>query len=903
MNSSDIREAFLGFFEQLRHQRVASSSLVPFGDPTLLFANAGMVQFKETFLGNSPRSYTRATSAQKCVRVSGKHNDLDSVGRTARHHTFFEMLGNFSFGDYFKREAIESAWELLTQIFHISPQRLWITVFQDDDEAFGLWQEVAGVPAQRIVRLGEKDNFWAMGEMGPCGPCSEIIYDRGVEHACTAPRCGIGQCDCERYLELWNLVFMQFDRRSDGSLWPLPRPSIDTGMGLERIASVLQGTQTNWETDLFGPLLEAIAGAAAQPYQTGSPGFPFRVIADHVRCASFLLADGVAPANYGRGYVLRRLLRRAVRFRRALGAPSGMLAQLVDVVVESMGKAYPELPAKHAFIREAVGGEEARFGETLQVGMNLLDELLAQARSEGRDTLRGEDAFRLYDTFGFPRELTEEVAAEAGMAVEAGPFAAAMERQRRRAREARRAALGEAPRVEIYERLNLPESLFLGYLELSIPATVVGLLVGGEPAPQAQEGEEVEVVLDATPFYPEGGGQVGDSGEILGPSGALVVSDTQRPYRGLVTHRGRVVSGSLALGEVVEARVDAERRLDIARNHTGTHLLHAALRQVLGEHVRQAGSLVAPDRLRFDFSHAGSVSPEAIEAVERLVNDRVRDDLPVAAEQTSFDEAMGLGALAFFGEKYGQEVRVVTVQPASDAPRHFTRAVVAPGIGAFSRELCGGTHLAETGQVGAFFITSESSIGAGLRRIEAVTGRGAEALVRARLRTLEGLARRLQASPDSLEGKVGVLQEELGAERKVVAALRRRLGADQVEELVGSARRVDGLAVVSAQVPAETPAELRELSDGVRRRLGSGVIVLGAICNERPQFVASISADLVTRGLHAGELVRQVAGIAGGRGGGRPQLAEAGGRNPSLLQPALQHVFTLVQEGLAGSKG
>ncbi len=903
MNSNDVREVFLSFFEQRGHQRVTSSSLVPFGDPTLLFTNAGMVQFKETFLGNSQRSYTRATSVQKCVRVSGKHNDLDSVGRTARHHTFFEMLGNFSFGDYFKREAIESAWQLLTQVFHIAPQRLWITVFRDDDEASELWQEVSGVAAEQIVRLGEKDNFWAMGDTGPCGPCSEIIYDRGLEFACAAPHCGIGQCDCERYLELWNLVFMQLDRRSDGSVRSLPRPSIDTGMGLERIASVLQDTPTNWETDLFQPLLDAIARMAGQRYQTGPSGFPFRVIADHVRCASFLLADGVVPANYGRGYVLRRLLRRAVRFGRALGAPNGMLTQLADVVVEGMGKAYPELPAKRAFIRDAVGGEETRFGETLHVGMNLLDDLLARARSEGRVTLRGEEAFRLYDTFGFPSELTEEVAAEAGMTVEAGPFEVAMERQRQRAREARRTALGEVPSVEAYERLHAPETVFLGYQDLSSRATVLGLLAAGGPASQALEGEDVEVILDATPFYPEGGGQVGDSGEILGPSGAVVVSDTQRPYRGLIAHRGRVVSGSICLGEVVEARVDGERRLDIARNHTGTHLLHAALREVLGEHVQQAGSLVAPDRLRFDFSHVGSVSPEAIDAVERWVNDRVRDDLPVATEQTSFDEAMRLGALAFFGEKYGQEVRVVTVQPPSDPPRHFALAAFTPGVGVFSRELCGGTHLAGTGQVGALFITSESSIGAGLRRVEAVTGRGAEGLVRNRLRTIEGLSRRLQVGAEALEGKVSALQEELAAERKLATALRRRLGAGQVEELVRSARRVDGLAIVSAEVPAETPAELRELSDVVRRRLGSGVIVLGAICNQRPQFVASISADLVTQGLHAGNLVRQVAGIAGGRGGGRAHLAEAGGRNPGLLQPALQQVFTLVQEGLAGGRG
>ena len=889
MTSDQIRESFLRFFEQRSHQRVPSSSLIPRADPTLLFVNAGMVQFKDVFLGSDVREYRRATSAQKCVRAGGKHNDLDSVGKTARHHTFFEMLGNFSFGDYFKRDAIDYAWSFVTQELGLPRDRLWITIYERDDEAEQLWQEVAGVAPERILRLGEHDNFWAMGDTGPCGPCSEIHFDRGEAARCAAPVCAIGVCDCDRWLEIWNLVFMQFNRDSAGVLTPLPRPSIDTGMGLERVASILQNVVSNYETDLLRPIVDAVVTISGVPYDAGEAGFPHRVIADHARACTFLISDGVLPGNEGRGYVLRRILRRAIRFGRKLGLDRPFMGAIAGAVIARMAEAYPELNDKDALVERVLTLEEERFGQTLSTGMALLEGLLAEIGGAGH--LAGGHAFRLYDTYGFPYELTEEIAGEQGIAVDRVGFDAEMDQQRARARSARRAG-GEDGALNLdYDLLPLPATPFLGYASTSAESRVVSLATGGGATEEATEGQEVEVVLDRTPFYAERGGQVGDQGEILSGSGAVRVVDTIHAGRGLVVHRGVVSHGGVMVNEVVTARVDTARRADIARNHTATHLLHAALRIVLGPHVQQAGSLVAPDRLRFDFSHIAPLSREEIDRVQRLVNEKIREDWTVRPKETGYQEAIREGALAFFDEKYGSVVRVVAIDAPGDERPYFHAGTQTT----FSKELCGGTHCSQTGEIGFCQIVAESSVGAGMRRIEAVTGRAAEDLFYQRLSGLEEIARQLSSTPQEAPTRVVTLIETLDAERRKVQELQRTLSRLQVDDLLLRSTTVDGLKLLAARVQAQNFEQMRELSDMLRDRMGSGVAVLGAVFDDRPNFLVAATKDAVDRGVNAGALVREAAAVAGGGGGGRADMAQAGGKDRSKLDEALNRAMAALR--------
>jgi len=878
ISSAEIRSRFLNFFRERGHTIVRSSSLIPGNDPTLLFTNAGMVQFKDVFLGLESRPYTRAATAQKCMRVSGKHNDLDQVGPSPRHHTFFEMLGNFSFGDYFKREAIDFAWTFLTQELGLDKERLYPTIYLEDDEAFELWQKVAGVPAERITRLGKEDNFWAMGDTGPCGPDSELIWDRGPQ-ACS---CGRPDCSpathCDRWLEVWNLVFMQFEAQADGTLVPLPRPSVDTGMGLERVTSILQGVDNNYDTDLFLPIMHRTRELLGHDEATMRANLvPYRVIADHSRAIAFLIADGVLPGNEGRGYALRLILRRAARFGRLLGFEGPFLAETAQAVIDTMGSHYTELVERRDFIREAITREEERFLATLSYGLARLEQLTTRLKEEGVTVIPGEEAFRLYDTYGFPLEMTRDVAREAGLTVDEAGFRAAMLEQRERARSAQRFALDA--KGELYRRLDIPKTEFLGYETCCAQAQVVALVRGGECVEQVGEGEEVEVVLAATPFYAESGGQVGDRGELRGPNGRVLVNDTTRPIPDTIVHHGKVVEGRLAVGELVEAVVDRERRLDIARNHTATHLLHRALRQVLGEHAAQAGSLVAPDRLRFDFAHLAPLTAEELRQVEAIVNAQIRANLPVKTRIVPFEEAIKGGAVALFGEKYGDLVRVVSVE-------------------GFSAELCGGTHLKATGEIGLFLILGESSVGSGLRRIEAVTGRGAEAYVRERLETLRELGEILSAKPGEEVQRANALMAQLRELRHAVQELQRQLAAQSVESLLDRVVEVKGVKVLAAQVKVADVDGLREMGDRFRDKLGSAVVALGAVIDSRPLVVVAITEDLVRRGLHAGKLAGATAGYMGGGGGGKATMAQAGGKEVARLGEALAMVPRLVAEAL-----
>ncbi len=874
MDSAQIRQRFLSFFEDHGHTVVPSAALVP-DDATLLFTNAGMVQFKDAFLGLESRVYRRAVTAQKCMRVSGKHNDLENVGPSPRHHTFFEMLGNFSFGDYFKRDAIRLGYAFMTREMGIEPDRLVFTVFRDDDEAFDAWVNDIGVDPARVLRMGEKTNFWMMADTGPCGPTSEIHYDFGAER-CT---CGRADCsvaldnDCGRWLEVWNLVFMQYDQTADGSRIPLPRTGVDTGMGLERIAAIRQGVYTNYDTDLFRPLLDRVQTLLAHTdahrleHQTG-----YRVLADHGRAMTFLIADGVLPGNDGRNYVLRLIMRRAMRFGRMIGFDGPFLTRVADAVIDKMGDVYPELREKADWIREVITVEEARFARTLESGLAILDEVISRLEGEGARAIPGDDVFRLYDTYGFPPDLTRIVAEEHGLGIDHAGFEAAMSAQRDRARSS--GHFGVAAHEDAYRRLGLDDVTFLGYDTVEAEGTVVMVLADGHPVVQASEGMVVEVVLDRTPFYAESGGQVGDTGVLEGAGGAqLRVTDTRRPVPGVTVHHGILASGTLRRGDHVTARVDAERRLDVMRNHTATHLLHRALHDVLGPHAQQRGSLVAPDRLRFDFAHLAALTDDEIERVESAVNRLIRDDLDVQWSLMPLDEARQMGAMMLFGEKYGDVVRMIDI-----------------GGGA-SRELCGGTHLQRTGQIGSFVVTAESSVAAGIRRIEAQTGTGAERLGRERFRRLRDLAARL--GTPTLDG-IGARVDDLQARNRDLAreleAARAALASAQAGSLADQAIDVDGVPVLAARVAAADAGALRTQVDALRDELGRGVVVLGAVIEGQPRVVAAVTDDLMGLGLHAGQLIKQVAADLGGGGGGRPTLAEAGGRDAGALDAALASV-------------
>ncbi len=886
VQSEEIREAFLSFFASKDHLRLPSSSLVPQGDPTLLFTNAGMVQFKDVFLGQRTAPYPRATTSQKCVRAGGKHNDLDNVGYTARHHTFFEMLGNFSFGDYFKEQAIAYGWEFVTKHLGLATNRLWVTVFRDDHESLKLWQQIAGaeLPPERIVPLGEKDNFWAMGDTGPCGPCTEIHYDRGPEYRCQAPNCGIGQCDCDRYFEIWNLVFMQYNREPSGKLAPLPKPSVDTGMGLERVASILQGVASNFDTDLFLPLIRVVEDLSGLSYSDDPRGFAFRVIADHARACTFLISDGVLPSNEGRGYVLRRILRRAVRYGKKLGIQEPFLADVARGVVQKMGPVYPDLYKNQEFVLKVISLEETRFDQTLNAGLSLLEKAFEETLAAGQRTIPGEEAFRLYDTYGFPRELTEELAAERSLTVDIAGFEAAMSAQREQARAASTFKNRDGG-AEFYQGLALPPSTFVGYERLTDESTIIQILADGQPVESVSQGQEAEVVTMATPFYSESGGQVGDTGEIRSSTGLFTVEDTQRPVPDLIIHRGRVSEGYISRGDIAELSVDPWRRWETARHHTATHLLHASLRRILGSHVQQAGSLVTFNRLRFDFSHVGQVSREELAQVQRLVNEKVREDLPVSTRVTTYQEAVQEGALAFFGEKYGDQVRVVT----------------AGEDGFFSKELCGGTHLRSTGQIGHCLILSEGSIGSGLRRLEAVVGAAAEEMIGRRLELLETVSRQLGATGEDLESKVEALLEEQEKRAQEVDRLRREIALMEGEKLRASASIVGGSLVVVSHIQDANLTS--EVQDYLQQTVASGVCVLAGVTDSNIQLRASVTSDLTARGFSAVEELRKLAKRLGGGAGGRADWAQGGGKNPAALKEALRDVEDSLKQRLSQESG
>jgi alanyl-tRNA synthetase len=892
MTGREIRARFLDYFRRRGHTVVRSSPLVPAQDPTLLFTNAGMVQFKSVFLGEERREYARAATAQKCVRAGGKHNDLENVGRTARHHTFFEMLGNFSFGDYFKHDAIRFCWELLTQDLGLPKDRLKATVFTEDDDAFALWKSVAGLGEDRILRLGEKDNFWAMGDTGPCGPCSEVHFHQGDHLPCAEEKAGrvcLGPaCDCDRWLEIWNLVFMQFNRDASGRMTPLPKPSIDTGMGLERVAAVLQGKQSNYETDLLRPLITRVEALGGKAYgRDEEADVSMRVIADHARAATFLIADGVTPSNEWRGYVLRRIMRRAMRHGRMLGLETPFLWDVTGSVVALMGDAYPEIRDAQARVAETVRQEEERFAETLDLGMAKIREYVDAHRGDAGRVVDGRFLFTLYDTHGFPSDLAQEVLQDAGFTVTPETqetFDAEMEAQRERARAGASFGAGEPgdPTVAIYQQLGsqLPKPRFVGYASLAAPARVLALVADGQRRREARQGETVEIILDRTPAYAESGGQQGDTGLVVGREGQGTIQDTY--YRGsqLIVHRVAVTQGHLREGEEVAVSVESRRRQGLRQHHTGTHLLHAALRRVLGTHVAQAGSLVAPDHLRFDFSHGASVKDSEVEAVEGLVNEQVQANIVVSPAEMDLQEALKSGAMALFGEKYGDRVRVIR-------------------IGDFSTELCGGTHLDATGQIGLFKVTDEGAVASGVRRIEAVTGEPALAHVGREEAALRESAGLLKIPPLELPRRLAALLEDQKRLEKQLAQLETRLARSQAQDLVAAAREVAGVPVLAARLDGLDPDGLRAVMDTLRDRLPSGVIVLGSAVDGKVSLVAAVSKDLMKR-FPAGRLVQEVAKIVGGGGGGRPDLAQAGGKDASKLDGALATVAGWVERMARG---
>ncbi len=868
MKAADIRQKFLDYFQNHGHRLVPSSSLVPAGDPTLLFTNAGMVQFKDVFLGIEQREYSRAVSAQKCMRAGGKHNDLDQVGRTARHQTFFEMLGNFSFGDYFKQEAMTLAWGFLTDELGIDPDRLWVTIFESDDEAYRLWQEVAHIAPERIVRLGEHDNFWSMGETGPCGPCSEIFVDRGDAYRC-GPECGLGLCECDRIQEIWNLVFMQYNRDASGTLVPLPRPSIDTGMGLERIAAFLQGVDSTFDTDLMRPIISQVEDLSGMTYDPGSDGMAFRVIADHVRAVSFLLADGVTFSNMGRGYVMRRILRRAVRYGRVLKLDRPFLYRLVPSVRETMASAYPELDRLEPVIVEAIQLEEERFVTTLTAGLNVLNQKLS-TMTPG-DTLSGEDAFILYDTYGFPLDLTQDAAEEQGIAVDQSAFDRAMAAQRERARTTRQYLNQTVP--------ARPSTMFIGYDQLFLSSVPVeAMVVDGEAVEKISQGESGYLWLPTTPFYAEGGGQVGDRGNIVGPHGQFLVLDVVR-MNGSVWHYGEVVTGAFTVGESIAAAVDAGWRSGSRRNHTATHLLHAALRQILGEGVHQTGSLVAPDRLRFDFAYHQALTDGELKTIEEQVNGWILEDRPVNTEEMLREDALAGGAVAFFGDKYGERVRVVSV----------------PGA---SQELCGGTHVTRTGEIGLFVITQESSVGSGSRRIEALTGKESVSWSQTMRSREQRLCALLKTSEDQLPERVEELLRETRQNAVRLARLESESRAHLGRELAEHSERWHGFRVVIAPVHPFVDADgLREYLDGIKPWVDVAVLASGH--GTRSAMVVFLSQALVHHGLDASRLVKRWAPAMGGGGGGRPDFAQAGGRQGDSVGALLDLVRRDLQTELA----
>ncbi len=883
MTGQEIRKLFLGYFEKNGHTVVGSSSLLPANDPTLLFTNAGMNQFKDVFTGKEKRAYTRATTAQKCLRVSGKHNDLENVGRTARHHTFFEMLGNFSFGDYFKRDAIGFGWEFLTVTVGLDPSRLWITIFENDDEAEKLWLELTPVPRERIVRCGEKDNFWAMGDTGPCGPCSEIHFDQGPGlYPCPDPdNCG-PQCDCDRFLELWNLVFMQYERGSDGKLNPLPKPSIDTGMGLERVTAVVQKKLSNYDSDLFMPLIEFTARLAGVHYgDDPERDVSLRVIADHIRAAVFLISDGVLPSNEGRGYVLRRVMRRAMRHGRLLGFSEPFFHKVAGKVVALMGESYPELADKGSYVAKVILHEEERFIRTLDRGLQLLEGEVEKAVRGGEKVLSGDVVFRLYDTYGFPVDLTADIVRDRGIVLDEAGFESEMEAQREKARKAWKGS-GEEMIGQVYREMlsTSGPTEFVGYETLEADTSVSALAVGGMMAESAGEGQEVEVAIARSPFYGEMGGQEGDTGTLTGDTFEVEVHAATKPLPSLTVLKGIVTRGEITRGDRALAKVDTGERFLTAQNHSATHLLQAALRSVLGDHVKQAGSLVGPERLRFDFTHFAPVTRDEIRRVEEIVNGWVALNYGVCVTEEHYDSAVKSGVTALFGEKYTDRVRVVR-------------------MGGVSAELCGGTHAKATGDIGFFKITSEGGVAAGVRRIEAATGSRALKAVWFLEDTLNEAASLTKSAPHEVPDRVKKLQDRLKDLERESQTLRAQLASGTSRDILSDKKEIGGVAVLAAVAPVSDPKELREFADTVRDRMGSGIFALGADAGGKAALLVSVSADLAGR-FKAGDLIKPMAEITGGKGGGRPELAQAGGPDASKINEALKNFLIDIEAKLGG---
>lgn len=882
MKGNEIRSRFLAYFKAKEHTIVDSSSLVPKDDPTLLFVNSGMVQFKTVFMGEDKRDYSRAVTSQRCVRAGGKHNDLENVGYTARHHTFFEMLGNFSFGDYFKEDAIHYAWDFLTKELGVDPSKLWVSIFDDDDEAEELWKKVESLPKGRIVRMGEEDNFWAMGDTGPCGPCSEIHIDQGIEAGCGKPECALG-CDCDRFLELWNLVFMQFNRSEDGVLTRLPRPSIDTGMGLERVAAVLQGKFNNYDSDLFTPIIAKVETLSGKKYGD-LPQFDtaMRVIADHARATTFLVSDGVLPANEGRGYVLRRIMRRAVRYGKYLGLEKPFLEDVTRVVVAEMEHAYSHLLATDSLLIKVVNNEEERFRETLEHGLALLDEEMLRLDAGESKTISGKFIFKLYDTFGFPFDIVRDIALEKGYDFDERGFLAEMENQRTKSRKSRKGEgvklLGEGVKSIAAEGKH---TQFTGYSELSSTSKVLALLGrSGERVGELGAGEHGQLFIDVTPFYAESGGQVGDAGIVTWEGGQAVVNSTSVEGDKIVLHAVEVASGTLKEGTEVQLEVAEGMRKASAAHHTATHLLHAVLRDVLGDHVKQAGSLVGPQRLRFDFTHFSQVSPEELQQIELLVNEKIRENAAVTTRLLDREEALKEGAMALFGEKYEEKVRVVSV---SD----------------FSKELCGGTHVLAIGEIGVFKIKTEGGIAAGVRRIEALAGGAAFADIQKVYAEQKKAVELLNARGSvDVASKIEQLLTHVKEMEKQVTGLSQQLAGSDLDSVLESAVEIDGVKVISAEIPLDSPKTLREVGDKVRDNLGSGVAVLGGAINGKAAILALVSKDLITR-IKAGELASRVAQVVGGKGGGRPDMAQAGGPMVDKLTEAIKSVPLAVKEILS----
>ncbi|MCF8069163.1 MAG: alanine--tRNA ligase [Desulfobacterales bacterium] len=872
MNCNEIRRKFLDYFNVKDHQEVRSASLVPQDDPTLLFINAGMCQFKRTFLGEEKRDYVRATTSQKCVRAGGKHNDLENVGYTARHHTFFEMLGNFSFGDYFKEGAIEMSWDLLLNGFGLPKDKLWVSVFREDDDAYNIWHDKMGVSEDRLIRLGEKDNFWSMGDTGPCGPCSEILIDRGEAHSCGKPDCMAG-CDCDRYLEIWNLVFMQYNRDRSGKMEPLPRPSIDTGMGLERIASIVQDVTTNYDTDLFMPIINKVEQlSGVKPGAEKKSDVAMKVIADHIRSTAFLIGDGVLPSNEGRGYVLRRIMRRAIRYGRNIGLMQPFLHETAEAVFDTMKSAYPELSGSSSFITNVIKNEELRFTETLDNGLKLLNDTLSEIRAKGETTVPGDIIFKLYDTFGFPVDIVRDVVRDEEMNLDMDGFDSAMAHQRELSRSVTSFSTMNAAYKNLSNNGIKPE--FVGYTHTKEDGKVLVIVSGDKEVEEVSSGS-IELVTDVTPFYGESGGQMGDVGTITASGFEMKVTDTIKDPTGITIHKGEVVSGSVKKGDTVTLRVDETKRSQTACNHTATHILHKALRTVLGDHVKQSGSLVSPDRLRFDFTHFSLVEPEQLDQVESYVNEKIRKNVDVDINEMNIEEAMKSGATALFEEKYGDTVRVITL---SD----------------FSRELCGGTHTVKTGNIGLMKILGETGVAAGIRRIEAVTGAAAVAQTQATSKVVRDTARLIKEKPELITIRVEKIIADQRSLEKEVAQLKAKIAEISADSGDDDIRVINDVKVMAKEVVLDNPGALRDLADKFRDKIQSGVVALACVNGGKVLLTVVVTKDLGKK-FHAGNIVKEMAAVVGGGGGGRPDMAQAGGTKPENLQQALDKFYEIIE--------